>query len=53
MAGRVWSVPVDWAMRKINPNYINDVTAKKDKITSTIKRKADASILTLSSYIAK
>ena len=50
---RLWIMPVDWLLKKINPNYVNDVTTKKDQITNSIKDKADASILSLSSLIAK
>ena len=30
--GRLWIAPVDWTLRKFNPNYVNDVTNKKDQI---------------------
>lgn len=49
----VSSRPIDWAIKKVNPNYVNDVKTSKKKITTSIKRKAGASILTLSSFIAK
>ena len=50
---KLWSIPFDWALSKYNPNYINDITMKKELIKSTIKDKADQSLLTLSSVIAK
>jgi hypothetical protein len=51
--GRLWIAPFDWALKKLNPNYVNDVTNKKDQIASSIKNKADKSIFTMSSFIAK
>lgn len=51
--GRLWIAPVDWTLRKFNPNYVNDVTNKKDQIASHLKQKADKSIFTMSSFIAK
>lgn len=50
---RMGIAPVDWIIKKVNPNYVNDVTAKKDQIKTSLKNKADQSILTMSSFVAK
>lgn len=50
---KIWVSPVDWLLKKVNPNYVNDVVDKKDRITQSVKRKAGSSILTMSSFIAK
>ena len=49
----LWLRPVDWALRKVFPDYINDFSIKKEQITHKFKQKADESILSLSSIIAK
>ena len=49
----VWFKPFDLLIRKVFPNYINDFTSKKEQITHKIREKADQSILSLSSIIAK
>ena len=49
----IWLRPVDWALRKVLPDYINDFSSKKEQIAHKLKLKADESILSLSSIIAK
>jgi hypothetical protein len=49
----LWLRPVDWALRKVFPDYINDFSTKKEQITHKFKQKADESILSMSSIIAK
>ena len=45
--------PIDWAMTRVYPNYVNDISAKKEQFKHSFKTKAEHQLLSLSSFVAK
>ena len=50
---KFWIRPVDWCIKKIYPEYVNDFIDTRERISDSVKRKAGSGILTLSSFVAK